>query len=270
MNKLAINIPNKIKQPAQCCVYCGKSYKKRTNLDKHLVICELLQNAKKKQQNPLLMEEEEEPIPSQRKMFQMLMELGQRFTRLEERVEEINKWVVKKKKKINVLDWLNANITPSVTFDSIIDKIIIEEKDILSLFENTFYDTLNEIFSRNIYQFNEIENPIFAFIQKVNVFYIYTLEYEEKNSWIEIPREKLIKFLNKVHMKVIKAFYDWKKSKSQEIKADDAFATKCNKVSVKIMSVEFKHEPTLSRIKSQMFARMKTNMKALIEYEFEF
>ena len=26
MNRLAPNIPNKIKQPAKCCIYCGKSY----------------------------------------------------------------------------------------------------------------------------------------------------------------------------------------------------------------------------------------------------
>ena len=51
MNKLASNIPNKIKQPSLCCVYCGKSYIKRINLDKHLVICELLQKTKTKTRN---------------------------------------------------------------------------------------------------------------------------------------------------------------------------------------------------------------------------
>ena len=41
MNKLANEIPNRIKQPSQCCINCGKSYIKRVNLDKHLVICEI-------------------------------------------------------------------------------------------------------------------------------------------------------------------------------------------------------------------------------------
>jgi len=268
MNKLAINVPNKIKQPAQCCIYCGKSYKKKINLDKHLVICELLQNAKKPAPQQID-EEEEQQLPSQRRIFQMLIELGQKYSRLEEKVEEINKWVVKKKKKINVLDWLNANIIPSITFDTIIEKIIVEEKDVINLFDNTFYDILNEVFSRTIYKFNQDENPIFAFIQKINVFFIYTRVYEEKFSWIELSTENLIKFLNKVHMKFIKAFYDWKKTKTNEIKADDIFATRCNKTSVKIMSIEFKQESILSKVKSQMFAKMKTDVKALVEYEFE-
>ena len=68
MNKLAANIPNMIKQPAQCCVHCGKSYKKKTNLEKHVILCELLNNSKKS----LVIEDDE--IPSQRKIYQILLE----------------------------------------------------------------------------------------------------------------------------------------------------------------------------------------------------
>lgn len=259
------NVPNKIKQPAQCCVHCGKNYIKRVNLDKHTIICELLHNSKKSK----LVIEEDDQLPSQRKMFQMLIELGIKFNKLEENVEEINKWVVKKKKKINVLEWLNANMTPNIVFDSIIDKIIINEEDLKILMNNQFNDTLNEVFTRTIYNFNESENPIFAFVQKANVFYIYDI-IDNKNIWVELSRERLIKFLNKVHMKIMKAFYDWKKTKEADIKSNDSFAIMCDKTTVKLMSVEFKQESILSKVRSAMFAKMKTDMKALIEYEFEF
>ena len=42
MNKIADNIPNMIKQPAQCCIHCGKSYKKNSNLEKHINLQTLL------------------------------------------------------------------------------------------------------------------------------------------------------------------------------------------------------------------------------------
>ena len=74
MNRLAPNIPNKIKQPAQCCIYCGKSYTKITSLNKHTVICDLLQKGKKRSSSSSLRIEDEEPLPSQRKMFDMLIE----------------------------------------------------------------------------------------------------------------------------------------------------------------------------------------------------
>ena len=264
MNKLT-NISNKIKQPAQCCIHCGKSYIKRTNLDKHVIICELLHNRRKS----LVIEDDEEPIPSQRKMFQMLIELGQKYNKLDEKVEELNKWVVKKKKKINILEWLNDNITPNILFDSLIDKIIVNEDDIKYLFENTFNDVLNEIFLRTIYNFNENENPMFAFVQKTNVFYVYEL-IEDKKMWTELSREKLVRFLNKVHTKILKAFCQFKQERLEEIRASDNYSIKCDKTIVKIMSVEFKQESILSKVKSMMFAKMKTDMKAMVEFEFEF
>jgi uncharacterized protein YeeX (DUF496 family) len=263
MNKFTNEIPNRIKQPAQCCIYCGKSYIKKTNLDKHLVICELLKNNKKKSN---IIIEEDEPLPSQKKMFEMLIELGQRYSRLEEKVDEINKLVVKKKKKINVLDWLNANIKPNINFDDIIYKISINDQDIKNLLNNSFYDVINDIFSRTIYSFSEIENPIFAFVQKQSVFYIY----DKDNIWIELSRERLIKFLNKVHTKIFKQFYEWKKTKTNDIKCDDRLATICDKTLVKITSIEFTQESILSKVRNNMYTRMKTDMKALIEYEFEF
>ena len=36
------------------------------------------------------------------------------------------------------------------------------------------------------------------------------------------------------------------------------------------MGVEFKQESLLSKIRANMYNKMKTDMKALIEYEFEF
>ena len=268
MNTFTNNIPNRIKQPSQCCIHCGKSYKKRTNLDKHTVVCELLQLSKKKTSATKEEDEELASLPSQQKMFQMLIELGQKYNKLEEKVEEINKWVVKKKKKINVLVWLNANIKPIIHFNDILDKIIVTNDDIKFLFDNSFYDVLNELFTRTIYHSNpeSEETPIFAFVQKVNVFYIY----DSDNTWIELTRESLIKFLNKVHMKVFTAFYEWKKTRTSQIRADPQLETACDKALIKLTSIEFKQESILNKVRGQMFASLKTDLKALVEYEFEF
>lgn len=259
-------IPNRIKQPAQCCIHCGKTYKKRETLNKHVDLCELLHKSKKA--GPLIIEDDE-PIPSQRKMYQMLLELGQKYNKLEEKMEEMNKWVAKKKKKINVLEWLNASIKPNITFDNILDKIIVQTEDIEYLLHNSFYDTMNEVFSRNIYNYNETENPIFAFIQKQNIFYIYTT-VDDTNMWVELSKERYVKFLNKVHMKIFKAFCDWKQTKKDEIRTNDAFSILCDKTSLKILNVEFKQETCFAKARSAMYTRMKTDMKSLVEYEFEF
>jgi hypothetical protein len=285
MNKLTNEIPNKIKQPAICCVNCGKNYKKRVNLDKHSVLCDLLQRSKTRQNtNPVLeqlLKEDDEPMPSQRKMFQILIELGQRYNRLEEKVNEINKWVVRKKKTINVVEWLNANLNPTIEFETMIEKIIITEEDIKNLLEKSFYDVLNDIFSRTIYNLSDSENPLFAFVQKQNVFYIYdnTTTNSNNNSndnhnnikcWTELSKERLTKFLIKVHMKIVKAFYDWKNLKKNEITNNETVSSLCDKTILKLLSVEFKEENIYSKVRNMMYSRMKKDMKSLVEYEFEF
>lgn len=257
------SIPNRIKQPTQCCIHCGKLYKTRTNLEKHLLLCELL-----KKKTPLLTIEEED-IPSQKMLYQMIVELGQKYNRLEEKVDEINKWVVKKKKKINILEWLNSNIKPNITFENLSEKIIVTDEHMDLLFNNSFNDTLNEIFANSIYTINEVENPIFAFVQKTNVFYVYD-KLEELYVWQELSREKLIRFLNKIQMKMSKKLFEWKKIRGQQIRENDKLSEICDKATIKIMSVEFKQEATLGKFKQMIYSRMKTDMKALIEFDFEF
>jgi len=264
MNLLTKNT-NRVTQPKQCCVLCGKGYKTRTNLEKHILLCELVHRSKSSR----LIIEEEEAIPSQRVMYQMLIELGQKYTRLEEKMDEINKWVIKKKKKINILEWLNSNITPNTTFENLTETIIITDEHVEILLNNSFYDTLNEIFASHFYYINEQDRTFIAFSQNNNMFYIYD-KVEEQNIWAELTREKLIKFLNKIQMKISKKFYEWKKSHKKEINEDEKFSEKCDKTTIKIMSVEFKQDATLGKIKTMMYTKMKTDMKALVEYEFEF
>lgn len=261
------NIPNKIKQPAHCCIYCGKTYKLRTNVDKHIILCELINKPRKTVNN---MEEICDDLPSQKKMYQMLLELGAKYNILEEKVNEINKYVIKKKKKINVLEWLNSNIVLECVFDKLHEKISINDDDIDYLLHNSFYETLNQLFSRNIYNCNlENEYPILAFTQKPNMFYVYNI-VDNVKEWREISRDSLIKFLNKLHNKLFKYYYDWKKSHANRITDDDSFSITCDKALIKLMDIEFKQEAILNKIKSMMYSRLKKDMKALIEYEFEF
>ena len=86
----------------RCCAHCGKSYVLKTNLDKHMVLCDMLQQSKQKKRKKSDDGDAEDDVdPSTKKLYRILLEFGERFHRLEERVEELSKFVVKKKKQIN-------------------------------------------------------------------------------------------------------------------------------------------------------------------------
>ena len=111
-------------------------------------------------------------------------------------------------------------------------------------------------------EFKELEEEI-----KNKIKHIYE---NEESGWMELNREKIIKFLNRVHMKLLKAFGEYKKTNVDKIREDESFSLLCDKTSVKMMNVDFRQESILGKIKGNMYSRMKTDMKALVEYEFEF
>ena len=288
------------KYSTQSCVYCGKGYKNRSNLEKHINLCELVHKSKKYRND----EDEDFELPSQKKMFQMLLELGQKYSRLEEKVDEMNKWVLKKKKKINVLEWLNSNIVPDLVFEDLHEKIVIIDSDIEFLLQNSLLDTMNEVLSRTVYNMNMNMNmnmsdisgvnssvdssvdssvecviPLFAFVQKANIFYVFSKNNDNntfnnnddiKGVWIELPREILKRFFMKIQMKISKAFCEWKKKRTDKNRDDESFDILCDKTIVKIMGTEFNQDTTFGKMKTTMYNKMKTDMKSLIEYEFEF
>jgi hypothetical protein len=251
------------------CHYCAKKYKTRNSLEKHTILCEIIYKSNNRNNSKLRSDDEQEDeLPSQKRLYQMLLELGCKYNRLEEKVNEMNKYIVKKKKKINVLEWLNMNVKPECVFDNLHEQINVSDEDIKYLFENSFMDMLNILFSKTIYVDDETNKVIFAFVQKSGLFYIYE-KMHEKNEWIQLSRDKLILFLNRCHKKIFRALIEWKKSNLSKIMEDDKCAMEYDKTNAKLMSVDFKQENTLNKVKTMMYNQMKTDMKNLIEYEFE-
>ena len=272
MNKFNI-LPNRITQPAICCVYCGKGYKSRTGYEKHAILCELIDRTKKKKKLRIL-DEVDEVMPSNRQMYQMLLELSQKYINLEKKMEDMSKFVVKQKKKINILEWLNNNLIPAYVFDELSSKITTTNQTIELLLNNTFHDILNDMFELNIYKNNELcgDNmyPLFSLTQKPNTLYYYTTtQVQGQYEWRELTRDKLVWFLNIIHMKITKLFTEWKKIHRQEITENDSKSTICDKATIKLMSQSFKEDKYYTKVKSLLYNKMKCDMKTLIEYEFE-
>jgi dGTP triphosphohydrolase len=247
------NNPNKINQPSKCCIYCGKCYEKKINLNKHIIICELLNNSKKSS-----IVEDYEELPSQRKLYQMLLELGNKYNKLEEKMDKLNKCVVKKKKISNVIEVLNENFKPDLIFDNLIEKIVVVPEDILYLINNSFVDTLNQIFTRNIFKLSENKYPLIALNQNLNILYIYE---NDELKWIELNREKLVKFLNKIYIKLFRLYSDYKKDNIDKINNDEKFADLCDELGLKLtLKVDFGKDIYLNKIKNNIYLNIKIDI----------
>lgn len=272
MNQFETNIPNMIKQPGICCIYCGKSYKKRTNLNKHVILCEILDNSRKKRID------DEETIPSQAMMYKILLEFGERFTRLEKKVEELSKQTIVQKnlkqKKINVIQWLNSNVIPNICFAQIMEKITITKEEAKYLFQHNFIDTLNHIFSKSIYK-NEhhehdehhgicgmrenIKYPIYAFVQKPRKLYIYESSVQ---GWIEMSKNTLIEFLNKIHLKLFRMLTMYQKEHEKEMNENDKDMILYHKITVHMMDINFHtNKQIVGKIQNMIYTKIHQDIQ---------
>jgi hypothetical protein len=257
---------NRIKINGNCCVHCGKIYKKRENLDKHILFCDLLNNSKKMILNND--NEYELVIPSSKNMYIMLLELGKKYIHLEDRMNEMKKCINIKKKKMNILEWLNTNMKPKILFDSIVSCIHVIEKDAVSILDNSFYDVFHEILSRELLCLED--KPIYSLNQKTNIFYIYQILEDGNKGWIVASREKLVWLFNKIHMKLVDVFYSWKKVKNLDVELNkDKFEMACDKATIKLMNVDFSVENIFSKTKYILFSVLKKYIKAFVEYDFD-
>ena len=209
----------------------------------------------------------DDPKLFQRKVIDMIIDLDEKYSLLESKVDEINKWVVKKKKNVNIVDWLNKNVVPSVEFDKMIDAVDFQEEDVGSLFNNTFNEVLIDVLERTMCTERVQEKkPIFAFVQKINTFYVYN----EDTRWVELDDKNMIKILNKIRIKIFAVFYEWKKKKRLGNGMSEKMETTCDETTVKITGHDFNKDTVLNKIKKHLFGEMKTDIKVQIEYEFDF
>jgi hypothetical protein len=253
------------------CHYCAKGYKTRNRLEKHVTLCEIIyksKNTKNTKKNENNDDEDDDELPSQRRLYQMLIELSQKYNRLEEKVDKMNKWVTKEKKKINVIEWLNENVKPNdmFVFETYHEKLKMEEEDIQQLFQTSFYEVFHKLVSNAIENVEVKQRTFFSFQQKPNQIYIY----QQEGGWQVASREKLTQFINRCHRKVTKALSEWKKLNTQKINGDDKYAIQYDKTLSKLMSLEWKNDATWNKSKNILHTIFSIDMKQVIEYEFEF
>ena len=244
------------------CYCCGKTYKKRETLDKHTVLCEIIDKAKKKKSTTV---ENEEIIPSQKQMYNILVELTLKYRTLEEKMEEAQKWIDKAKKKINIEEWLNKNVKPLITFNDLSEnQIIVTEENIEFLFKNNFIDTFFEVLIKNmdLLKINDENSPIQSFSQKANKIYVYDVSNINDINGIsilfeELSREKLVKFGKQIHFKIVKELTEWKNKRGISVDECEKTSQMYNNALMKLMTVDFKQETVVGKIRTGLYNKFK-------------
>ena len=246
------------------CPLCHKQYTRKLSLDKHKILCEYKLKTKTEHK---IEEEELGDMPNHEQLVKIVHQLAFKYAQMEEKLENMQKWVDRKKKKINVVEWLNKNVKPTVAFLEWISTFInIQRNHFEYLMENNLFQTIQFAFEYNLSkEDDEFIYPIKCFSQKNNVFYIY-----ENDTWKQMETTEMAKFLKKIQNKFLEELTSWKKENQDKIDDSDKISENFNKAIIKLMNISFTQDATMSRMKNSLYNYLKTDLKSLIEYDFEF
>jgi hypothetical protein len=251
-----------------CCVICNKKYTKKSSLDKHKILCDF----KTKTKRELKIEEEElGDIPTYGQLVKIVQEMAIKMEKMENKMEELNKWVDKKKKKLNVIAWLNENINPTFGFLEWVNvQLIVKEEHFENLMENSLFHTIEQIFEYNLPESNDIIYPISCFSQKSGIFFICEKNESGFPQWKQLVLQDLIILLKSIQNRMIKVLSKWKSDNQLKIEDNDKISILFNKTLIKLMNMSFHQDASLGRIKNNLYNYLKTDLKTKIDYEFEF
>ena len=211
---------------ASQCIHCGKIYTRKSSLKNHTLLCELLKQTKREKK---IDNEESSELPSYRDLVTIVGMLAVANQKLEEKVNTLEKWANKSKKKIDIVDWLNSNVTPSSLWCELLEPIILDEEYINHILDNNPLKTYQLIFE-TWFSNTSGSFPFCAFSQKSNTFYIYekTITNEQgvipnpnnnpnpNPSWRELSKEELISFLYKIDRKLQHEVTKWRKKYAEK------------------------------------------------------
>jgi hypothetical protein len=250
------------------CLVCNKQYTRKCSLDKHKILCDF----KIKSQRERNIETEElGDLPNQLELIKIVQQLSIKLSKMEEKMEVLQKWIDKKKKKINVILWLNSNINPSIGFKEwATTQIVVTNEHFENLMENTLYHTIQKIFEQNLSENNDFIYPIKCFSQKAGIFYVCDKKENNLPEWRLMIQTDINLLLKNIQNRMIHEISIWKMSNQLKFNDNGKIAELFNKAIIKLMSISYSQDGTSSRIKNGLYNYLKSDLKLFMDFEFEF
>ena len=254
------------------CNICNKQYINKNSLDKHKILCDYTIKSKRERKIDL---EEVEDIPSHYQLAKIVQELILNKIKMEEKMKKMEEKIANltnsKKRKLNIVLWLNTNIVPAIGFlEWVNTSLIVKPKHFEILMENTIFYTIHQIFEENLLENTDFIYPITCFSQKNGIFYICEKQFDGSLEWKKLILDDMILILNTIKKNLIKELTKWKLKNQHKFDDDNKLSILFNKSVIKLMNIKFSQTNNLSRIKNGLYNYLKKDLKSVIEFDFEF
>jgi hypothetical protein len=221
------------------CDNCLKYYESKIFYERHRNTCEILSKTQKERN---LDYEICQDIPSNKQLFELVKTLLIEQSTMKKEIEKLKRYQNTQIKKIDVFDYLNNKIKPTIIYSEWIKSLVFTNDDLQFLLEETYVNTMNMYLENLFANIDEESNlPIRAFTEKQNILYIYDYCEEEENElepklmWIKLNEDHWKAFMKQISKKVFDKFKEWQDDNEDRFE-EESFSIKYHTNVKKIMS----------------------------------
>lgn len=249
------------------CKYCNKIYIRKYAYNNHFEKCKFY-----KSQCSIIKEDNDKFLNninetninlSNSTIYKMLIDLTNKYDKLQKDYDELKKFVETNKKKVDIITYLNNNFNfDNYDFNDFIKSINVTSEDLEIIFKKDYLDGIVSIILNKI---NILENnvPLRAFSTKENILYIYL---NSLKSWIQMSNEELQKTIKYFSKNILNEFSRWESETKKTMKPDD-FSEIYILNMKKVLGGNYDSKNLNNLIKTRLYKNIKINVKSISSYE---
>ena len=246
-----------------CCSYCNRDYKEKFNYDRHIGFCEFSHKSVKERENEI---DEFENTPNLKDIFKYVKELSVRVSTLEKENSKLKQLVNIEQRKIEILDWLNTQKKPNITFTDWITNIPFKEY-LQVIFNNDLITGIIQCLdngSNNITITDYDKIPFRAFSNKTKYFYIYDKLNNDENEWFALSHNDFHKWINYIAKNFLIEFKTWVQENENEINHNELMKENYFNNFQKVLGNKTTDEIRNHRICLAIYNKIKQNVKNIV------
>jgi len=240
------------------CKWCNREFKYKTQYSEHIVSCKFIKE-RTKQRNTML-DLTDDDIPNNRILYELVKHFAYKCDALELKVKKLQDASRRDKRKIDIIQYLNANQKPETTYKVWQKSFVVTKDHLDATIDRNIISGVCLLVQDYIRTINNL--PIAAFSHKHNIFYMY-----ESQSWTVMTEEIVNSMFDSLSTRILRAYNKWEAS----LPEDDTEETenKRNYYKSKILGQSICDDTKYRRFTNWLFNHLKKNVRSITEYEFD-
>jgi hypothetical protein len=184
---------------------------------------------------------------------------------LKQRIDELEKAIYKQKKKVNILDWLNYNVQPVMTFQEFYYSLeqLITPQHLEYIFDTNYNTGMARIFKDLLPTDEEYKVPMRSYNEQRGTIYVY-IESTTK-QWAIMTEQQFQLLITNINRLLMKQLLNWKATReailNQPIEDNEDEHKRYTLYKSKLLDKDMNTRKIL-------YDHLKVRLTGAIEYEF--